>query len=229
MKNSIILLILVLSSCSQQAQNAVEVTGFASIKVDPDIVKVKVESFAQEMNYTDAVTNVNLNSNKIIATLQSNGFENVKSEAYSVRKLTDYSDHYADRGYRATQVVRIEFPVKKELIDKIINLLSGKSLSSEFDFSFELSDKRRLEARNSLVAEAVKNATAKMKLLANAGNFTPGKILKINYKELELIYEKDSGLEYKVDLSDKPKNMFSGLSISPVNISDDVTVIWEIK
>ncbi|GHN03203.1 hypothetical protein WSM22_46920 [Cytophagales bacterium WSM2-2] len=231
MKNLIVILVVLslATGCSQRSQKEIEITGFASVKVDPDVVKVRIESFAQEMAYTDAVAKVNLNTDKIVNTLKSNGFTNLKSVNFQVQKLTDYSRNYADKGHRAVQTITLEFPVDKDVINKIINLLSDKDLTAEYDFRFELTEQRRAEARNSLVKEAVKNATGKMELLAKVGSFKVGKILKVNYKEMELVYDRDKGVAYQVDQIDRPKNAFSGLQISPVEITDDVSVVWEIK
>lgn len=231
MKNPIIILAclaLVVACSNQMDQKVIEVEGLASIKVDPDIVKVNIESTAQDMVYSSAVTKVNQNSDRIINILKSNGFTNLKSVNFSVNKVRDYRDD-ADKGYLASQSLALEFPVEKEAINKAINLLSDKNISSEFNFSFDLSDKKRIEAENKLVSEAVKNATARMELLAQTGNIFTGKILKVNYHGKEQFFQPTDGLFFKSEEAAKPEYQFSGLNISQINLSDNVSVTWEIK
>jgi uncharacterized protein YggE len=105
----------------------------------------------------------------------------------------------------------------------VLRALSRTQSQASFSVSFQVKDPEPL--RHMAIAEAVKNAKIKAKVLAEAAGVMVGKLVHIDYSWSEIRFQ--SSLKYEMVTESMPS---PGYDFTPqdVNISESVTVVWAI-
>ena len=107
--------------------------------------------------------------------------------------------------------------------------LANSPLSPEFHLSYTVKDPEAV--KNRLLGKAVKDAKAKADILASAAEVTLGKMMSIDYSWNKISFEtRPVELEEEPMVCAPPKASYD-LNIEPddIQVSDTVTVVWEIK
>ena len=147
----------------------------------------------------------------------------------AIRKRTSGSSIFI--GYRFTHVLKLEFDSDNDRLGKILFALANSDTSPEFRISYTVKDPE--SAKNELLGKAVADAAAKAAVLTKAAGVRLMDIQSVDYSWGE------------ISLETRPMNrmMAAGakmavmeeasydMDIEPddIEVSDTVTVVWEIE
>ncbi|WP_298221041.1 SIMPL domain-containing protein [Flavobacterium sp.] len=238
MKNLLFLLLLFLN-CSVDAQtnnsNEIVSDGHAVIKIAPDIAILTITVDKDNDSELTAIKDLNTEMQRLQQSLATIGFkkEHIKIAEYTISKDRYNGDE--QKKYRATNVLRIVFPLDNRLIDAFyqqVQLANHKDTDVAFDtqLSSELENTIRLKLVAAAIADAKTNADNIAKAL-NVAIHGVKKVSKYNDRVFEDRSYKKSGLVAAaclVERSPNPKTAFDQLDVEEKELVEDITITFEI-
>lgn len=129
--------------------------------------------------------------------------------------------------------MKVEFPVDNTLLGKILFVLGHSELQPEFDIEYTIADPEK--SKNELLKKAVTDSMEKASILTQAANVSLGSIISIDYswneikfvsKPVNKMMRKSSYSEEAIYSADSGYNI--DISPNDIDVTDSVTVIWEI-
>ena len=216
------------------AVRTIQVTGKGSIKVAPDMTRITMTVEGVCPDYAEALRLTADKTEKIKTCLWPQGFTaaDFKTRHFNVEtRYESYTDNGAYRqrfiGYGYTHELIVEFPSDNERLGGILSALARSSAKPGFRFGFFVKDAEKV--KNELLGKAVTDSAEKARSLTEAAGVTLGDIVKIDYSwgrvDVDFGYK-----DYDVQYGDGeiPE---CHLELTPENVemSDTVTVVWEIK
>ena len=215
----------------------IRVTGKGQIKVRPDTTRIimSLEGLYKDYNETLRLSSQDTETLKDI--LSGFGFERSDLKTLNFSVDTEY-ESYKDRdgsykqrftGYRYRHMLKVEFDSDNERLGKILYALANGKVRPEFRISYTVKDPET--TKNTLLGKAIKDAREKASVLTEAAGVGLKDIQSIDYSWGEIDFEyrpMDGGILAERCLAE-PTAAYS-LDIEPDNIevSDTVTVVWEI-
>ena len=215
----------------------IRVTGKGQIKVRPDTTRIimSLEGLYKDYNETLRLSSQDTETLKDI--LSGFGFERSDLKTLNFSVDTEY-ESYKDRdgsykqrftGYRYRHMLKVEFDSDNERLGKILYALANGNVRPEFRISYTVKDPEA--TKNTLLGKAVKDAREKASVLTEAAGIGLKDIQSIDYSWGEIDFEYrpiDGGILAERCMAE-PTAAYS-LDIEPDNIevSDTVTVVWEI-
>ena len=215
----------------------IRVTGKGQIKVRPDTTRIimSLEGLYKDYNETLRLSSQYTETLKDI--LSGFGFERSDLKTLNFSVDTEY-ESYKDRdgsykqrftGYRYRHMLKVEFDSDNERLGKILYALANGKVRPEFRISYTVKDPET--TKNTLLGKAIKDAREKASVLTEAAGVGLKDIQSIDYSWGEIDFEyrpMDGGILAERCLAE-PTAAYS-LDIEPDNIevSDTVTVVWEI-
>ena len=213
------------------------VTGKGTIKAKPDTTRLSITLCGTYDEYRTALRH-SAEDTKILRTeLKRIGLnkEDLKTVSFDIdTKYDSYQDKYNNYrrrfvGYEYTHQLKIEFLSDNTLLGRILGMLSMSPVDPEFRISFILSDPE--EAKNELLGRAVTDAKEKAEVLSRAAGLRLGEIQSIDYSWGRIDFEfSDVNLCMSpVDRTlEDSRAMDIDIDPDDIQVSDTVTVIWEI-
>ena len=215
----------------------IRVTGKGQIKVRPDTTRIimSLEGLYKDYNETLRLSSQDTETLKDI--LSGFGFEKSDLKTLNFSVDTEY-ESYKDRdgsykqrftGYRYRHMLKVEFDSDNVRLGKILYALANGNVRPEFRISYTVKDPEA--TKNTLLGKAVKDAREKASVLTEAAGIGLKDIQSIDYSWGEIDFEyrpMDGGILAERCMAE-PTAAYS-LDIEPDNIevSDTVTVVWEI-
>ena len=219
----------------------VRVTGKGKISVVPDTIRLLIVQENVVADYLDAIKESADRKAHLLEALKGLGFvkEDIKTLYFNVD--TEYEGFQAkDKswkrrfvGYKYTHRMKLEFASDNDRLGRVLGALANSREQSEFSILYTVSDPE--EAKNKVLAKAVSDSRKKAEVLSEAAGVELGKILSVDYSWGELdIYSRPMGvdmLESYQDDADYEDTRDMDIDIEPddIDITDTVTVLWEIK
>lgn len=217
----------------------IRVTGKGQIKIKPDLTKIIVTLEGENKDYGELLRRSAEDTDHLKNIFSDFGFQRSDLKTLSFHVDTKYENYrekgaYKRRfiGYKFCHTLKVEFESDNDRLGKILYALANCSLEPEFKIGYTVRDKEA--AKNELLGKAVKDAKEKASILAQAAEVTLKDIQSIDYSwgEMELeVYPINravpaaagfacgASLEESYELDIEPDDM---------DVSDTVTVIWEI-
>lgn len=203
------------------------VKGLAKASAKPDTVVLSFEVHANNMDYSQSIDELNYRTNTLREELESIGLErgNLKTAEFNIRAEYVYNkkDEKVFDGYKANHDLKIEFPMDKDMLNKVLNKLGKTQSKTMFSINFDIKDKEPFLIK--ALHNAVKNARQRAELLAAASGVQLGKVLEINYNWGEIhVYDSGGPMGMLLDAE-------ANYDITPddIDLQDTVTLIWEIE
>ena len=142
-------------------------------------------------------------------------------------KNNDYKQRFV--GYRFNHILKVEFESDNDRLGKILYALANCKVRPEFRISYTVKDPEA--AKNLLLGKAVTDAKEKAVVLTQAGGVTLKDIQSIDYSwgEIDFEYRPMRG-DVLMECCEAPMAKSYSLDIEPdyIDVSDTVTVVWEI-
>lgn len=213
----------------------IRVTGKGQLKLRPDTTRITMTLEGVYPDYGETLRHSSEDTEALKDVLSGFGFARTDLKTLNFSVDTEYEsyrerDVYKQRfvGYRFQHMLKVEFPSDNERLGRILYALANCAVSPEFRLSYTVSDPEA--AKNELLAKAVEDAKEKAAVLARAAGVTLQCIESIDYSWGEI------DIEYRpMERLAKPTQALMAksyaLDIEPddIEISDTVTVIWEIE
>ncbi len=215
----------------------IKVTGKGMIKVKPDMTRITITLEDVYPEYAEAVQHSSEYTDSLKELLSAFGFERSDLKTLSFDVDTQYETYqeqfaYKQRfvGYRFRHLLKVEFESDNERLGKILYALGNCELMPEFRISYTVKDPEA--AKNELLGKAVKDAKEKAVVIATAAEVTLKDIQAIDYSWGEIEFEVSP--MNRLMKAEAPAHACAdasyGVDIEPddIEISDTVTVVWEI-
>ena len=217
----------------------IRVTGKGTLKLRPDTTRISISLEGLFPEYSETLRRSSEDTERIKDLLARFGFESselktlhfsVDTEYEGVQEQGVYRQRFA--GYRFRHQMKLEFPSDNERLGKVLYALANCSVKPEFRLSYTVKDPEA--AKNELLGRAVADAREKAAVLTRAGGLNLGAIQSIDYSWGELDFEvrpmNGPMLANRSFGAAKEAASFD-LNIVPddIQVSDTVTVVWEIE
>ena len=213
----------------------IRVTGKGQLKLRPDTTRITMTLEGIYPDYGETLRHSSEDTEALKDVLSGFGFARTDLKTLNFSVDTEYESYrerevYKQRfiGYRFQHMLKVEFPSDNERLGRILYALANCAVSPEFRLSYTVSDPEA--AKNELLAKAVEDAKEKAAVLARAAGVTLQCIESIDYSWGEI------DIEYRpMERLAKPAQALMAksyaLDIEPddIELSDTVTVIWEIE
>ena len=214
---------------------SIRVTGKGQLKLRPDTTRITMTLEGVYPEYGETLRHSSEDTEALKDVLSGFGFSRTDLKTLNFSVDTEYESYrerevYKQRfiGYRFQHMLKVEFPSDNERLGRILYALANCAVSPEFRLSYTVSDPEA--AKNELLGKAVQDAKEKATVLTRAAGVTLQCIESIDYSWGEI------DIEYRpMERLAKPTQALMAksyaLDIEPddIEISDTVTVIWEIE
>ena len=216
----------------------VRVTGKGQLTVRPDTTRITLTLEDVYADYAETLRRSSEDTEVLRDVLSRFGFKRTDLKTTNFRIDTEY-ENYRDKnndyksrfvGYKFTHVMKVEFTSDNDRLGRILYALSNCRVSPDFRISYTVKDQEAV--KNTLLGNAVSDAKEKASVLTKAGGVKLGDIQSIDYSWGEISIE-SRPMSHDI-MADKyvacEANGFYDIDIEPddIDVSDTVTVIWEI-
>ena len=215
----------------------IRVTGRGQIKVRPDMTRITMTLTGLFKDYGETLQHSSRQTEALAEVLSAFGFERADLKTLSFNVDTEY-ESYRDRnndykqrfvGYRFNHILKVEFESDNDRLGKILHALAHCSIRPEFRISYTVKDPEA--TKNLLLGNAVTDAKEKAAVLTQAAGIALKEIQSIDYSwgEINFEYSPMRGAVL-TECCEVPMAKSYDLDIEPddIDVSDTVTVIWEI-
>ena len=221
-----------------ETMKVIRVTGKGQIKVKPNMTRITLELDGTYPEYNETLRRSAEDTEQLKEILSPFGFErsdlktlyfNVDTEYESYRENDVYKSRFI--GYKFEHRLKLEFNSDNEHLGKILYALANSDVQPELRISYTIKDEE--SAKNELLGKAVTDAKEKADVLSKAAGVALKDIQSIDYSWGEINFEVKpmrKALFEEAEYMSAPSSSFN-LDIEPddIEVSDTVTVVWEIQ
>ena len=220
------------------ADKTLRVTGVGMVSLKPDMTRLSITVTGTYKEYADTLKHSSDDTRALRETLEPLGFtgDMLRTTSFSVdpryEGYNDKNGNYRQRfmGYEFRHSLLLEFMSDNDLLGKTLYALAHSPVTPEFGISYTVKD--REQAKNKLIANAVKDAMHKAEVLAEAAEVSLGFITSIDYSVCDAVFEVRPmyGRSMKACMNEAADCGSYDMDIEPedIRVTDTVTVVWEI-
>jgi len=223
-----------------ETKRTIKVTGRGKLSVKPDTVRLIITQTERDKTYDDAIKASARQKKTLTDAIAGQGFmrEDLKTLSFGVH--AEYEGYEArDKswkqrlvGYRYTHRMKLEFPIASGKLGSVLSALMECKGEPEFTIQYTLSDPEA--AKNELLAKAVADSRTKAAVLTGAAGVSLGEIHFIDYSwaEVEFVTTPVNDIRpMRCESVGFAKSAPISPDIEPndIEVTDTVTVVWEIK
>lgn len=215
----------------------VTVKGAGKLSLTADFTAVNITVKSSDKDYAAAMDKAAEQLEDLREKLVAGGLskDDIKTTDFNVQ--TQYDNEKDEKGgykrvfscFVVSHSLKTEFAFDKERLAKVLSALSATKGQPEFSVRFTVKDKEA--AKQSLIKAAVKDAKEKAAALAEAADVKLGQIVNIDYNVGNVNFY--SSVRYQVNDAVCRSAAFTAaqIDIEPedIELSDTVTVVWEIE
>lgn len=214
----------------------ITVTGNGSIHVVPDVTRLEVKVESVLRTYDAAYQQAKENAKWIKQVLEYNhkSGELAKTIRLNITDHTiseyDDDDHYIGQikdGFDLDQRFKVDLEIDPVLLNKIVRGIGKFVKDAQISIGYTIRDPRPFQLK--MLERAVKDATEKAQIMAQAAGCKLGPVININYGYQEIhVYSEARNIHSNSEAMACDSN---SLDISPDDLamSDNVKVEWELK
>ncbi len=217
----------------------IRVTGKGRIRVKPDTTRITMTLEGRHREYGETLRASSQETESVKDILCGFGFARADLKTLQFGVDTEYESYqdsdgaYRQRfvGYRYRHVMKVEFPSDGDRLGELLYALANGPVSPEFRISYTVRDPEA--TKNELLGKAVTDAKEKALVLTRAAGVALKEMQNIDYSwgEIDLETRPMDGALFAEACAAAPKAaMRYDLDIEPddIEVSDTVTVVWEI-
>ena len=217
----------------------IRVTGKGLIKVHPDMTRITMTLEGMHLEYADTLRHSSEDTEKLKDILVPFGFSrnDLKTLNFSVdTEFESYKDKgvYKQRliGYKFRHMMKVEFESDNDRLGKVLYALANSPVRPEFRISYTVKDPEAM--KNTLLGRAVTDAKEKANVLTAASGTTLKDIQSIDYSWGEIDFEvrpmnRSLMMEACAPMAAEGGSYDMDIEPDDIEVSDTVTVIWEIS
>lgn len=217
------------------------VTGKGKISVTPDLIRLNITAEGVYKTYEETLKKSAEETGVLKKTLKKAGLDpkdlkttsfnvNSKYESYRDKKSNKYIEELV--GYKYEHQTFIEFPNDNRQLGRVLYELSVCDIKVKFSILHTVKDVEKV--KNELLAKAVEDSKIKAEVLSKAAGVKLGEVVSINYSWGELdIISRDcidiAPVPVGSILNEDTSSFNVDIEADDIDITDTVTIIWEIK
>ena len=214
----------------------ISVNGSAKLAVKPDLIVVFMTERTCDLDYTKAMTDANTKLEQLRKGFGTVGFEkdmlkttdfNVQSR-YDNEKTADGNYKRVFAGFNVTHSLKLEFPFDTDKLSQVLSVLTNSKSETEFSIAFSVKDSQSYKQQ--LIAKAVKDATEKAGVIADASGVKLKEVCSVNYDVADInIYSPtkycaNNGMVRTVAFEATRTDIVP----EDIQMQDTVSVVWRI-
>ena len=219
-------------------ERIIKVTGKGNLKIKPDMTRITITLEGQNKEYDKTLAQSSRDTEALKDILEKQGFDRTAVRTLMFNIDTKYESYQAwDKswkerfvGYEFKHMVKVEFDSDNERLGKILYALANaKDIHPDFRLSYTVKDPEA--SKNALLGKAVADARAKAEVLTVAAGASLKDVKSIDYSWSEFQFEFTPMHKSMVCNNAMPDGAGSlDMDIEPddIEVSDTVTVVWEI-
>ncbi len=216
----------------------IRITGKGQVRLKPDVTRITITLTGLYKDYGETLRRSSEDTETLKDVLSGFGFarSDLKTLNFDVdteyESYRDKNNNYKQRftGYRFRHMLKVEFGSDNERLGKVLYALANCSVHPEFRISYTVKDPEA--AKNLLLGNAVADAKDKAAVLTGAAGVTLKDIQSIDYSWGEISFEcTPTNRMLMADCEAMPvEGAAYAMDIEPddIDVSDTVTVVWEI-
>lgn len=220
-------------------RRTINVTGNGKIAVKPDTIRLIISQSSIEKTYEGAIMESADKKRNLNGSLANLGFckDALKTLYFNID--TEYESYQGrDKswkrrlaGYKYTHRMKLEFSSDNEKLGKVLLAVAHCPGHPEFTIQYTVSDPEA--AKNELIAKAIEDSKIKANVLSKAAGVKLKEIVSIDYTwgEIDLVTRPVNELMLR-ECRMAPTECDGGIDLDieadDIDISDTVTVVWEI-
>ena len=216
----------------------IRITGKGRIKVKPDMTRITLSLEGIYPEYGETLRRSSLETEQLKDLLAGFGFERSDIKTLNFNVDTEYESYkekgaYKQRlvGYKFYHMMKVEFEFDNERLGSVLYALANCDLKPEFRLSYTVKDPEA--EKNELLGRAVADAGKKASVLTKAAGVALKDIQNIDYswEQIDFEIQPMNRMLLAEDCCEEPAaGPGYDLDIEPddIEVSDTVTVIWEI-
>ena len=218
----------------------IRVTGKGQIKVKPDMTRISISLEGTFSEYQETLRRSSEDTEQIKDLLSKLGFAKSDLKTLNFGVDTEY-ESYKDKGvykqrfvgYKYNHSMKVEFESDNVRLGKVLYALANCPLHPEFRLSYTVKDQEA--AKNQLLGKAVKDAKEKSVVLTQAAELKLKSIQSVDYSwgqinlEVQPMNRMLAAEECCPTVADGFGSYDINIEPDDIEVSDTVTVIWEIE
>ena len=208
------------------------VKGQGVASAEPDLTILSFTVLGREPSYSTAVEELNdrVETLREDMTKEGVGRHRLKTTDFQVRTQNRYdedTDELVSSFYEASHRLRLELPVDKERLNRVLGRIATSTSEASITISFDVSERESLKRR--AMRAAVEDTRQSAEVLAEASGVTLGEIERIDYSYLEI-----RSRPFSYDTLTREATMARSAAtpdIEPEELEarESVTIVWEIE
>jgi len=214
------------------------VKGIGKVSASPDLLVLDLNLEVVEHEYDKAMLIATEHLDTLCAAVVSAGHDKKALKTTQFNVNTKY-DSYRDKsnnwkqkfiGYCCTHGLRLEFDLDMKKLGVTLGAIADCPAKPKFSIKFSVKDPTAMSEQ--LLRNAIENAKQKAEVLTTAAGVKLGEIKRIDYNwsEHHLYSQTDFCVaESSVDYSASPRALAMDIEPEDIDVSDTVTVIWEME
>lgn len=216
----------------------IKVTGKGQIKVKPDMTRITLSLEGVYPDYSETLRRSSEDTERLKDLLTKFGFDrsDLITLSFSVNikyvKNKETSNKQRFIGYEYNHLMKVEFDSDNDRLGKLLYALAHCSVKPEFRLSYTVKDPE--SAKNILLGKAVADAKGKADVLTQAAGTVLKDIQSIDYSwgqidfEVRPVYGMIRAEENGLPMPTGAGSYDMDIEPDDIEVSDTVTVIWEI-
>ena len=217
-------------------ERQIRVTGKGKISVAPDLIRLNITAEGIYKTYEETLKKSAAETEILRKVFEKAGLnpKDLKTTNFNIdseyKTWYDKNDNYKRKfiGYKFEHNTYIEFQNDNKLLGRTLYELSVCGLEVEFSIHHTVKDIEKV--KNKLLTKAVEDSKIKAEVLSKAAGVRLGEIVSINYSWGELKIESEPvSLRANKRISYDCCSLDVDIEADDIDVTDTVTVVWEIK
>lgn len=218
-------------------ERTIRVTGKGKLAVKPDLIELTLSIKDIKKEYDELLKRSSSATNEVKELLEKIGFErkNIKTKSFDINieydNYRDKNDKWVEefKGYSFIHKMKIEFEANNKMLGCVLYTLSKSTSYPSFSISYTVSNPEKY--KNKLLENAINNSKEKAIVLANASGVKLGNILSIDYSwsELRISSSPFEKKKWFFEEDNDESDYVIDVEIDDIDVTDTVTVIWDIE
>ena len=222
-------------------ERKIRVTGKGKLSVKPDTIRLIITITGMEKEYDKALEQSATMTDAFKELFVKMDFKRDDVKTLSFNVDTEYESYQAKdkswkrrfEGYQFRHRIKVEFPMDNKRLGKVLYALGHASIRPEFRIEYTVAEPEK--CKNALLENAITDCKLKAEVLTKAAGVQLGNIVTIDYswvgidfvsRPIDSIALVESS---RCVCEDEEESYDIDIDPDDIDVTDNVTVVWEIQ